>query len=341
MQYRKLGNTGAVVSAWCLGTMTFGNEADEATSFGILDDYVAAGGNFLDTANVYAGGRSEEIIGRWLKARPTEAKQVVIASKGRFPMGQGPNDLGLSRRHLGRALDASLRRLGVEQLDLYQMHTWDALTPIEETLRFLDDAVRSGKIAYYGFSNYLAWHLTKAALTAKMSGYTAPATLQPQYNLLARDIEHEIVPAALDFGIGLMPYSPLAAGWLSGKYQRDVTPGTDTRLGTSPKRGGYVERNASDRTWDILAVLDECAKQIDATMAQVALAWLMDRPAIMSVILGARTREQLRSNLSATTLKLPDEIVARLTEISSPNPPSYPYGTGGTNQRNRKLEGGR
>jgi len=341
MQYRKLGNTGAVVTAWCLGTMTLGNEADEETSFGILDDYVAAGGNFLDTANVYAGGKSEEIIGRWMKARPTEAKQIVLASKARLPVGPGPNDLGLSRRHLGRALDESLKRLQLEQIDLYQMHTWDDLTPIEETLRFLDDAIRAGKIAYYGFSNYLGWHLTKAAMTAKMLGFTAPATLQPQYNLLARDIEHEIVPAALDFGIGLMPYSPLAAGWLSGKYQRDVTPGLDTRLGTNPKRGGYVERNAADRTWDILAVLDACAKELDATMAQVALAWTVERPAIMSVILGARTREQLKSNLPATTLKLPPEIVARLNEISDPKPPAYPYGTSGTNQRFRKIEGGR
>src|ERR1700749_2257851 len=162
MEYRRLGNSGAIVSTWCLGTMTFGSEADEATSFALMDTYAKAGGNFLDTADVYTNGVSETIIGKWLKAHPTEAKQMVIATKGRFPMGPGPNDLGLSRRHLGVALDESLKRLGVERVDLYQMHAWDALTPLEETLRFLDDAVRAGKIAYYGFSNYLGLQGTKA-----------------------------------------------------------------------------------------------------------------------------------------------------------------------------------
>ena len=157
MELRRLGNSGAIVSAWCLGTMTFGHEADEATSFAMMDMYAKAGGNFLDTADVYTTGVSEQIVGRWLKARPTEAKQMLVATKGRFPMGDGPNDLGLSRRHLGLALDDSLKRLGIERIDLYQMHAWDALTPLEETLRFLDDAVHAGKIAYYGFSNYLGW----------------------------------------------------------------------------------------------------------------------------------------------------------------------------------------
>ena len=189
MQLRRLGNSGAIVTAWCLGTMTFGDEADEATSFAMMDAYAKAGGNFLDTADVYSRGKSEEIVGRWLKARPTEAAQMLVATKGRFVMGDGPNDLGVSRRHLGHALDASLKRLGVERVDLYQMHAWDALTPLEETLRFLDDAVRAGKIAYYGFSNYLGWQVAKAAQVAKSSGFTAPVTLQPHYNLIVRDIE--------------------------------------------------------------------------------------------------------------------------------------------------------
>lgn len=343
MQYRKLGNTGTIVTAWCLGTMTFGAEASEEASFAIMDDYVAAGGNFLDTADVYSAGKSEEIIGRWLKARPTEAKQVVIATKGRFPMGQGPNDIGLSRRHLGRALDDSLRRLGVEQIDLYQMHAWDALTPIEETLRFLDDSVRNGKIAYYGFSNYLGWHLTKAVLTAKMQGYTPPVTLQPQYNMLVRDIEHEIVPAALDAGVGLLPWSPLGGGWLSGKYKRDALPTGTTRLGENPNRGSeaYGPRNSDERTWAIIGAIEDASNATGASMAQVALSWLVDRPAVTSVILGARIREQLKDNMAADALKLPPEITAKLNEVSAPNPPSYPYGTGGTNQRHRKMEGGR
>jgi len=192
MDYRKLGPSGAVVTAYCLGTMTFGAEADEAASHKLLDDYFAWGGNFIDTADVYSAGKSEEIIGRWLKARPTEARQAVVATKGRFPMGNGPNDIGLSRRHLGQALDDSLRRLGIDHIDLYQMHAWDALTPIEETLRFLDDAVRAGKIGYYGFSNYVGWYIAKAVEIAKAHGYTRPVTLQPQYNLLVRDIELEI-----------------------------------------------------------------------------------------------------------------------------------------------------
>jgi aryl-alcohol dehydrogenase-like predicted oxidoreductase len=201
MDYRTLGNSGAVVSELALGTMTFGAEADEEVSHAILDAYVEASGSFVDTADVYSSGDSETIIGRWLAAHPTDAAQMVIATKGRFPMGDGPNDLGTSRRHLLSALDASLERLGVEHIDLYQMHAWDAVTPLDETLRFLDDAVRAGKISYYGFSNYLGWQLTKAVARAAALGFTMPVTLQPQYSLLVRDIEHEIVPASLDAGL--------------------------------------------------------------------------------------------------------------------------------------------
>lgn len=343
MQYRKLGNTGTVVTTQCLGTMTFGAEADEAASFALMDDYVAAGGNFFDTADVYSAGVSEQIVGRWLKAHPTEAQQIVVATKGRFPMGPGPNDLGLSRRHLGRALDESLRRLGVEQIDLYQMHAWDALTPLEETLRFLDDSVRNGKIAYYGFSNYLGWHIAKAVQLAKSGNLAPPVTLQPQYNLLVRDIEHEIVPASLDAGIGLLPWSPLGGGWLSGKYKRDTLPTGATRLGENPNRGqeAYGPRNSDERTWRIIGAVEAAAKALGVSMAQVALSWLVDRPAVTSVILGARTREQLADNMAAADLKLDAQIAATLAEASAPEVASYPYGTGGSSQRHRKIEGGR
>jgi aryl-alcohol dehydrogenase-like predicted oxidoreductase len=343
MDYRKLGNSGAAVSHLCLGTMTFGAESDEATSFAIMDAYAAAGGTFLDTADVYSAGLSEEIVGRWLAARPDLAGQMVVATKGRFPMGQGPNDLGLSRRHLGRALDASLRRLGVEQIDLYQMHAWDALTPIEETLRFLDDAVRAGKIAYYGFSNYLGWQVTKAVHVARALDCTAPATLQPQYNLLVRDIEHEIVPACLDAGIGLLPWSPLAGGWLAGKYQRDQTPTGATRLGENPDRGmeAYGPRNSEERTWAIIGTVADVAKAQGTTPAAVALAWLAARPAVTSVILGARTVAQLEQNLVAADLKLTERENALLTEVSMPQQPDYPYGPQGVAQRHRRIEGGR
>jgi aryl-alcohol dehydrogenase-like predicted oxidoreductase len=343
MDLRKLGNSGTVVSALCLGTMTFGSDADEATSFALMDDYVEAGGNFLDTADVYTQGTSEEIIGRWLKSKPGMADRLVIASKGRFPTLEGSNGLGLSRKHLGQALDASLRRLGVEQIDLYQMHAWDALTPIEETLRFLDDSVRNGKIAYYGFSNFLGWQLTKAVWVAKAQGFTPPVTLQPQYNLLVRDIEHEIVPAVLDADMGLLPWSPLAGGWLSGKYKRDEMPTGATRLGENPKRGmeAYEKRNANPQTWAVIDEVMKIAEGRGVSAAQVALAWLVQRPAVTSVILGARKREQLADNMAAANLYLEGEEIARLDEASKPQIGDYPYGAGGINQRHRKLEGGR
>jgi aryl-alcohol dehydrogenase-like predicted oxidoreductase len=343
MDYRRMGNSGTSVTMLCLGTMTFGAESDEATSFALMDMYAGAGGNFMDTADVYSAGVSEEIIGRWLAVRPTEAKQMVIATKGRFPMGRGPNDLGLSRRHLGQALDASLKRLGVGQIDLYQMHAWDALTPLEETLRFLDDATRSGKIAHYGFSNFLGWHVTKAVHLARAAGFALPVTLQPQYNLLVRDIEHEIVPACLDAGIGLLPWSPLAGGWLAGKYQRDVLPTGATRLGENPERGmeAFRPRNAEERTWEIMGKVREIAAARGVSPAEVALAWLAGRPAVTSVILGARTTEQLALNLKAAAMVLSPEEAAALTEVSAPILGDYPYGKGGVAQRHRKIEGGR
>ncbi len=343
MQYRKLGNSGAVVTHLCLGTMTFGSESSEEVSHRLLEEYVAAGGNFIDTADVYSDGASEEIIGRWLKAHPDEAKQLVIATKGRFPMGNGPNDVGLSRRHLGDALDNSLRRLGIERIDLYQMHAWDALTPIEETLRFLDDAISAGKIAYYGFSNYLGWQITKAVHTARAQHFAPPVTLQPQYNLLVRDIEHEIVPACADAGIGLLPWSPLAGGWLAGKYKRDTPPTGATRLGEDPNRGmeAYGPRNAKDRTWAVIETVGKIAGAHGASAAQVSLAWLAAQPMVTSVILGARKPEQLKDNLGAADLMLTAGEMAELDAVSKPQMDDYPYGPMGIGQRHRKFEGGR
>lgn len=342
MKYRKLGNSGTVVATFALGTMTFGAEADEATSHRLLDRYVAEGGNFVDTADVYSRGASEEIIGHWLAAHPTDAANMVIATKGRFPMGDGPNDLGTSRRHLVRALDASLRRLAVEHIDLYQMHAWDAVTPLEETLRFLDDAVRAGKVGYYGFSNYLGWQLTKAVHLARAHGFTPPVTLQPQYSLLVREIEAEIVPAALDAGVGLLPWSPLAGGWLSGKYRRDVSPTGATRLGDNPSRGmeAYEPRNAQERTWRILDAVDEVAQAHGVSQAQIALAWLARQSVVTSVILGARTIEQLAENLCAVAVLLtPDEIEV-LSAVSAPEFSDYPYGAAGAEQRHRGINEG-
>ncbi|MBT1003585.1 aldo/keto reductase [Paenarthrobacter sp. DKR-5] len=343
MEYRKLGNSGAVVSSYALGTMTFGAESDEATSHALLDDYVAAGGNFIDTADVYSSGTSEEIIGRWLAANPDKHDQLVIATKGRFPMGKGPNDLGTSRRHLRKALDDSLRRLGVDHIDLYQMHAWDPYTPLEETLHFLNDAVASGKIGYYGFSNFLGWQLTKAVYEAKAHHWNPPVTLQPQYSLLVRGIESEVVPAALDAGIGLLPWSPLGGGWLTGKYERDSVPTGATRLGENPNRGmeAYEGRNEKSTTWEIIDAVGEVAAEHGVSSSQIALSWLAHRPAVTSVILGARNQEQLADNLKAADLHLTPEQTEKLDAVSAPQLAEYPYGTPAIEQRSRKIEGGR
>lgn len=342
MEYRNLGSSGTSVSAYALGTMTFGAESDEATSHAILDEYADAGGNFIDTADVYTAGASEEIIGRWL-AKGSSAADMILATKGRFPMGKGPNDLGLSRRHLRLALDASLKRLNVDHIDLYQMHSWDPLTPLEETLGFLNDAVSAGKISYYGFSNYTGWQLTKAVGIAKARGWDLPVTLQPQYSLLVRGIEAEIVPAALDAGMGLLPWSPLGGGWLTGKYKRDAAPEGATRLGENPERGmeAWKKRNAQERTWAIIDVVVEIAEARGVSASQVALAWVAQQPAVTSVILGARTTEQLADNLGAAALTLTEEEVVRLSGVSAPELADYPYGTPGVEQRSRRIDGGR
>ena len=340
MEYRKLGNSGAVVTAWCLGTMTFGKESDEATSFALMDDYVEAGGNFLDTADVYSAGVSEEIIGRWFTKRPGVRDQVVLATKGRFPMGEGPNDVGLSRVALTRALDASLRRLQVDAVDLYQAHAWDALTPLEETLRFFDDAVRAGKIRHVGVSNFLGWQLQKAAMLTDFLGLAPVVTLQPQYNLLVRDIEFELVDVCVNENIGILPWSPLAGGWLTGKYRRDEVPTGPSRLGDNPERGmeAYARRNAQERTWQVIDAVAKVAESRGVSMAQVALAWTADRPAVTSVILGARTVEQLDDNLAAAGLHLSEEETQLLDAASEPIVGDYPYGLPGRRQRARGRE---
>jgi aryl-alcohol dehydrogenase-like predicted oxidoreductase len=343
MQYHRLGNSGSVVSDFCLGTMTFGSEADELASHEIIDAYVSAGGTFIDVANTYVGGKSESIVGSWLRAHPTEARQVVLATKGRFPMGPGPNDQGTSRRHLTRALDDSLHRLGVEQIDLYQLHCWDPVTPLAESLRFLDDAVRAGKISYYGFSNFLGWEITKAVDMAASHHWAPPVTLQPQYNLLMRDIEHEIIPACRDAGIGLLTWSPLAGGWLSGKYQRDVSPTNVTRFGKNPTRGlvPYAAYNAKEQTWNVVDAVTRIAKARGISPAQVSLAWVAAQPAVTSVILGVRNLAQLADNLNAANLKLEDHELDILDSVSAPLVGAYPYGDAAKKQRVRKLEGGR
>jgi len=343
MEYRMLGASGAVVSTLALGTMTFGTESDEDCAHAQLDRYVGAGGTLIDTADVYSAGVSEQIVGSWLASRSEARDQIVLATKGRFPMGRRPNDVGLSRRHLTTALDASLRRLGVDAVDLYQVHAFDPLTPLEETLRFLDDAVRAGKVHYVGLSNFTGWQLQKAVDIAEFRGLVRPVTLQPQYNLLVREIEWEIVPAAQSTGLGLLPWSPLGGGWLTGKYRREQPPTGATRLGENPQRGveAYDRRSRVERTWDVVDAVREVAEKRGVSMAQVALAWLVDRPTVTSVILGARTVEQLDDNLGAADLHLTPEETARLDDASDPAPADYPYGGPGVDQRGRAIPAAR
>jgi len=344
MDYRMLGGSGCVVSSLCLGTMTFGAETDEAGAHAQLDRFLEAGGTMVDTADVYGDGRSEEIIGRWFASRPADLTEpVVLATKGRFPSSRpdAPNGAGLSVRHLTRALDASLRRLGREAVDLYQVHAYDPLTPLEETLRTLDGFVRAGKIRYWGLSNFTGWQLTKAVHLARALNAAAPVTIQPQYSLLARETEWEIVPAALDAGLGLLPWSPLGGGWLSGKYRRDQRPAGATRLGEDPNRGMEAyDRRGTDRTWHVIDTAAKVAEDRGVSMAEVAIAWVTARPGVSSTILGARTTSQLETNLRAAGLRLSPAETAALDAASDPHPADYPYGELGVDQRARTLPAG-
>lgn len=227
MEYGRLGNTGLMVSDLCLGCMTFGRETDEAVSKEIVARFLDAGGNFIDTADVYSQGVSEEITGRAIQGVRDD---VVLATKVRFPMGDGPNDAGLSRKHITRSCDASLKRLGTDYIDLYQVHCWDAATPLEETLSTLTDLVRAGKVRYVGVSNFTAWQLAKAAGVSELRGFERFVCLQPQYSLVERNIEREILPVCRGEGLGVIPWSPLGGGFLSGKYRRDEKPLEDSRI---------------------------------------------------------------------------------------------------------------
>jgi aryl-alcohol dehydrogenase (NADP+) len=340
MLYRKLGNTGTAVSKIALGTMYFGSETPQEDAFAILDAFVEAGGNLIDTADVYVGGASEEIIGRWFTARPRDVTdRVILASKGRFGPNQDPNAVGLSRRHLHRALNASLTRLGLETIDLYQLHASDVHTPIEETLSFLDEAVRAGKIHYIGLSNFTGWQLQLIISTAKAMGVQVPVTLQPQYSLLSREIEWEIIPAALYNGVGLLPWSPLAGGFLSGKYQRGAAAPADTRAGSEKPIYQWIseEYANSDRNWATIETVVRIASEIGATPSQVALSWIADRPGVIAPIVGVRTVEHLRNNLGAADLTLENSAADALEKVSAPQPGGYPYGAFGAGQRTRWM----
>lgn len=318
-----LGPRGPIVSRLALGTMTFGVETDADDAFAQLDAFRAAGGTFVDTADVYGEGESERIIGRWLDSRRPD--DMIVATKGRYAPPSG--SAGASRRSLVRSIDASLGRLGVDAIDVYFVHGWDADTPVEETLDALTTAVRAGKTHAVGWSNVTGWQLATIITTARLGGFVQPTVLQPQYNLLDRAIETEVLPCAIEAGLAVTPWSPLGGGWLTGKYSRDERPRGATRLGEDPDRGveAYDLRN-TDATWAVLDVVADVARRSGRPMAHVAIAWLLSRRGVASVLLGARTHDQLDQVLGAVDVELDADDLARLTSVSAPGVPDYPYG---------------
>ncbi|GAA1917290.1 aldo/keto reductase [Nocardioides marmoribigeumensis] len=311
------------MSTIALGTMTFGVETDEPEAHRQLDAFVGAGGTMVDTADVYGGGQSERIVGRWLADNP--GVDVVLATKGRF--APPPGSAGASRRSLVRSLEASLDRLGVEAVDLYLVHGWDPVTPVEETLDVLSGFARQGRLHSIGWSNVTGWQLARLMATARLGGFVVPTAIQPQYNLLDRGIEHEVLPCALEEGLAVTPWSPLGGGWLTGKYSRDTRPTGATRLGEDPGRGveAYDTRN-TDRTWRVVDAVEQVADKHDRPMPQVALAWLLTRPGVASVIAGARTLDQLSQALDAGSLELDADDLRLLGEVSAPGVLPYPQG---------------
>jgi aryl-alcohol dehydrogenase-like predicted oxidoreductase len=326
MEYRQLGRSGLRVSVLTMGTMTFGGhgafanvgstDVDEARRQ--VDMCLDAGVNMIDTADVYSAGRSEEIVGEVLKGRRDD---VLLATKVRMAMGPGPNDAGLSRHHIVSGCEASLRRLGTDHIDLYQVHEWDGVTPLEETLEALDSLVTAGKIRYVGASNYSGWQLMKALGIADRLGYERFVSQQIYYSLQARDAEYELVPAGLDQGVGILVWSPLAGGLLSGKYRRDQDKPEGSRHLTDWNEPPVHDQ---DKLYDTVDVLVDIADGHGVSAAQVALAYLLGRPAVTSLVIGARTSEQLADNLAAADLTLSEQERARLDEVSA-MPLNYPY----------------
>lgn len=318
MQRRPLGSTGIRVSSLCLGTMTFGNEADEDTARAIVDRFLDAGGNFVDTADVYQRGVSEEMLGRALGAR---RDGVVLATKGRMPMSDDPNDRGAGRRHLTRAVEASLRRLGTDRIDLYQIHWPDLSVPIEETLSTLDDLVRAGKIVHGGLSNFVGWELQRGIDACERHGWAPIVSHQPQYSLVSREIELETLPLCREHGIAVLAWSPLGGGVLTGKYRAQDHLPDDTRLGASEAQ---AKRRLTEHNLHVAATVARVAEETGHTAAQVALNWVLHRPGITAPILGARNIAQLEDNLGAQGWELEDGHVEELDRASR-TPLPYPH----------------
>lgn len=318
-----------MVSELCLGTMIFGEDSPRSTPPGeaeeIIHHFLESGGSHIDTANVYAGGRSEEILGNVIQGR---RDQVVLATKVRFATGDGPNDQGLSRGHIIRAVEHSLRRLKTDYIDLLYMHCWDPLTPIEESLNTFNDLVAQGKVRYIGVSNFKAWQLMKALTVSEANKWARFIAAQYQYSLVVRDIEAEFSDLCLAEGLGITPWGPLGGGFLSGKYRADQRPDEPGagRLATTPEHDEEAwHRRATGQNWGILEVIEQViAGHPGATHSQVAIAWLLSQPAVHSVVLGVRTIEQLQDNLGAVDLRLSEDELAKLDTASAPVD-GYPY----------------
>ncbi|MCD6054036.1 MAG: aldo/keto reductase [Rubrobacteraceae bacterium] len=322
MEYRRLGDTGLMVSELCLGCMTFGREASEEDSKRLVDRFLDAGGNFIDTADVYSKGVSEEITGRAIKGVRDD---VVLATKVYFPMGEGPNDTGLSRKHVTQGCEDSLRRLGTDYIDLYQVHCWDSATPLKETLSALTDLVRSGKVRYIGVSNFTGWQLVKSVCLSEANGLERFVCLQPQYSLVERNIEREILPICLEEGLGVIPWSPLGGGFLSGKYRREEEPPEGSRISEAvASMEEHWDRRATERNWAALDVVGRISEETDKSYAQISLNWLLRQDGVTAPIIGARTLEQLEDNLGASGWTLDEEQVEELSDASSLED-VYPY----------------
>lgn len=307
--------------------MTFGREATEADSLVMMDTFVEAGGTFIDTADVYGRGASETIVGNWLCNQQRE--EFVIATKVRFPMGDGQNNVGLSRKHIMDGVHQSLRRLNTDYIDLYQVHCWDPATPLQETLSTLNNLVQSGKVRYLGVSNYKASQIQKAVDICRANGWETFVSLQPLYNLLDRAIEWEIIEVCQNEGLGIIPWSPLRGGWLSGKYHRNMNPDElpeDFRIAAATREGWSERWDAynNERTWNVIDELLAVAKEVGKSPAQVALNWVKDQAGVTAPIIGARTLKQLQDNLGSVEWRLSDEHRNRLNAISDVTGP-YPY----------------
>lgn len=312
MEYRNLGRSGLKVSAMSLGTNAFGTRADEATSIAVVHKALDLGINLLDTADVYGNGESERIIGLALKGRRSQA---VLATKCVMPMGNGPNDSGASRQHILDAVDASLKRLQTEYIDLYQMHRWDANTPLEETLRTLDDLVRWGKVRYIGSSNYTGWQIAKAVGVQERYGWARFISNQPEYSPVRRGIEREIIPAGLSEGVAQIVYFPLAGGLLSGKYKQGEAPPPDSRAVTQGQR--FVNNFLTDRNFAIADRLHKIASEAGISLPHLTLAWVMAKPGVGSAIVGATKPGQVEENAGASAVKLPADVIKAVDEATA------------------------